>query len=420
MVHEHSVPIAPKISMLKEFSNRFKSAEEIKNMAESDTSVPLIPQSEVLTLKGVQPGRKKVGRGIVYIKEFFILYIQVLLSKLGIRQWAPNLEEASDTLYNEACRISAIQSFRQVAIGGAYEHMNINLRYLNDIKLLHDTYNHYVHYYMAQRFKKEMKEAGKHRKDQEKGAIQLSRKRLRDIRYKFGVANNFPKRYLKVLSKRDAHSDDEYITKNTYKIKKLVFRSDNANKFMRRVDEEIEKAERIQGKRSRRRIRIEADPPELSPYSQPPKGLPIDFYDSKWFNDCPIGEKTVLADSFKVAFLPNASQSIRGIQHPDERLSDRKFTEKYWEKCTASYDLSHEISKEDDGSESDDDESESIASYSESDEEIAEDNNEEESNQSEFNRVLDFDTPMAHAEDPSQFVVGGSSFLSGDEWKRDL
>ncbi|MBW0592591.1 hypothetical protein O181_132306 [Austropuccinia psidii MF-1] len=142
MVHEHSVPIAPKISTLKEFSNRFKNAEEIKKMAESYTGVPLIPQIKVLTLKGVEPGRTKVGRGIVYIKGFFILYIQVLLSKLGIRQWAPNLEEASDTLYNESCRISAIQSYCQVAIGGAYEHMNINLRHLNDIKLLHDTYSH--------------------------------------------------------------------------------------------------------------------------------------------------------------------------------------------------------------------------------------------------------------------------------------
>ncbi|MBW0542210.1 hypothetical protein O181_081925 [Austropuccinia psidii MF-1] len=100
-------------------------------------------------------------------------------------------------------------------------------------------------------------------------------------------------------------------------------------------------------------------------------------------------------------------------------VSDRKFTKKYWEKCTASYDLSHEISKEDDGSESDDDESESIENYSKSDEEIVAENNDKESNQEEFNHVLDFDTPMAHAEDPSEFVVGGSSFLLGDEWKRD-
>ncbi|MBW0539064.1 hypothetical protein O181_078779 [Austropuccinia psidii MF-1] len=121
---------------------------------------------------------------------------------------------------------------------------------------------------------------------------------------------------------------------------------------MRQVYEEFEKEEWIQVKQSRRKIQIEADPPEVPPYSQPPKGLPIDFYNSKWFNDFPIGEKTVLADSFKVAFLPNASRYIHGIQHPDKRLSDRKFTKKYWEKCAASYDLSHKISKEDDEPES--------------------------------------------------------------------
>ncbi|MBW0543488.1 hypothetical protein O181_083203 [Austropuccinia psidii MF-1] len=85
----------------------------------------------------------------------------------------------------------------------------------------------------------------------------------------------------------------------------------------------------------------------------------------------------VLADSIKVSFFANASQYIRGIQNPNKSLSDRKFTEKYWERCTASYDLSHEISKEDDGLESDDDESESIENYSKGDEEIAEDNKEE-------------------------------------------
>ncbi|MBW0520379.1 hypothetical protein O181_060094 [Austropuccinia psidii MF-1] len=228
MENPHAVPIAPDNSLLKEFSNCFKSPEEIQKMAKSETSILLIPQDQVLTLKGVQPGRKKVGKGIIFIKDFFISYIQALLSKLGIRRWAPNLEDASNTLYNKACCISAIQSFRQAAIGGAYEHMNVNLRYLNEIPLLHSTYNHYVHYYMTERFKKEAKESGKHQKDQEKAAIQLSRKRLCDIRYKFGVANNFPKRYLKILSNPDAHSDDEYISKNTYKINKLEFRSENA------------------------------------------------------------------------------------------------------------------------------------------------------------------------------------------------
>ncbi|MBW0587812.1 hypothetical protein O181_127527 [Austropuccinia psidii MF-1] len=362
-----------------------------------------------MTLKGVQPGRKKVGRGIVYMKEFFILYIQALLSKLGIRQWSPNLQEASDTLYNEACRISAIQSFRQLAIGGAYEHMNINHRYLNEMKLLHETYNHYVHYYMTQRFNKEMKEAGKHQKDQEKAA-------LCDIRYKFGVANNFPKRYLKILANTDAHSDDEYISKSNYRINKLPFRSENANKFMRRVDEEIEKAERIEQKRSRGRKRIVVDSPSISIHSHPPKGLPIDFYDPSWFNNCPPGQKTTVADSFNIAFLPDASQSILGIQHPDERLNDQNFTEKYWEKCAEYYDLSHEIAREDEDLESDD--SAIIDDNSESDDDTGEESLEPDKNEGQvFDQLSDQDTELAHAQYLNQFMVGGSSIPFGAEWK---
>ncbi|MBW0537830.1 hypothetical protein O181_077545 [Austropuccinia psidii MF-1] len=118
---------------------------------------------------------------------------------------------------------------------------------------------------------------------------------------------------------------------------------------MRWVDEEIEKAKRIQGKQSRRQIWIEVDPSVVSPNSQTPKGLVIEFYNSKWFNNCHICKKTLLADSFKVSFLPKASQAIHGIQHQDKRLNDQIFTKKYWEKCAFSYDLSHKISKEDDG-----------------------------------------------------------------------
>ncbi|MBW0573392.1 hypothetical protein O181_113107 [Austropuccinia psidii MF-1] len=379
-------------------------------MAESGTSLPLIPQDQVMTLKGAQQGRKKVGQGIVYMKEFFILYIQVLLSKLGIHQWSPNLKEASDTLYNEAFLISTIQSFCQLAIGGAYEHMNINHCYLNKIKLLHETYNHYVHYYMTQRFNKEMKEAGKHQKNQEKAAVQLSKKSLWDICYKLGVANSFPKQYLKILAHTNAHSDDEYISKSNYKINKLLFRSENANKFMRRVDEEIEKADRIEKKILQERNQIVVDSPSISIHSHPPKGLPIDFYNSSWFNNCPPGQKPTVEDSFNVAFLPDASQSIRDIQHPDERPNDQNFTEKYWEKCAESYDLSHEIAREDKDLESDD--SEIINHNSESDDDTGEESLEPDKNEGQlFDQLSDQDTEMAHAQDLNQFMVGAPASL---------
>ncbi|MBW0557884.1 hypothetical protein O181_097599 [Austropuccinia psidii MF-1] len=256
----------------------------------------------------------------------------------------------------------------------------------------------------------------KNRKETTTIPEQRNNPKIRDICYKFGVANSFPKRYLKILVSTDSHRNDEYISKSNYKINKLLFRSENANKFMRRVDEEIEKAERIKQKRSWGRNRIVVDSPSISIHSHPPKGLPIDFYNPSWFNNCPPGQKTTVADAFNVAFLPDASQSIRGIQHPDERLNDQNFTEKYWEKCAEAYDLSHEIAREDKDSESDD--SAIIDDNSESDDDTGEEGLEPDKNEGQvFDQLSNQDTEMAHAQDLDQFMVGGSGIPFGAEWQ---
>ncbi|MBW0520378.1 hypothetical protein O181_060093 [Austropuccinia psidii MF-1] len=173
----------------------------------------------------------------------------------------------------------------------------------------------------------------------------------------------------------------------------------------------------MEKKQSKRRNRIEVDSPITSHYSQPPKGLPIDFYDPAWFNTHPYGKKTVLDDAFNVAFLPDASQCIRGIQHQDERLSNRNFTKKYWEQCTFSYNLSHEITNDNEDSDRNNDEAGISNEISESNdnnmEKIPEIQNFEEQ---EFNPPLNGDTEMAHKHDLTQFVVGGSGLSSINEW----
>ncbi|MBW0542055.1 hypothetical protein O181_081770 [Austropuccinia psidii MF-1] len=56
--------------------------------------------------------------------------------------------------------------------------------------------------------------------------------------------------------------------------------------------------------------------------------------------------KKTACDSFNIALLPNASESLHGIQHPDEKRGDRCFTEKYWDRLILPYDISHEIHQE--------------------------------------------------------------------------
>ncbi|MBW0585559.1 hypothetical protein O181_125274 [Austropuccinia psidii MF-1] len=99
-----------------------------------------------------------------------------------------------------------------------------------------------------------------------------------------------------------------------------------------------------------RSLRSKTAPPTA--FGQPPKGLSIDFFDHQLFNNRSTAQKTIHADTIIVAFLPDSSQSIQGIQHPDEKLSHKKFIEKYWDELTQKYELSHEIPVDEDYNES--------------------------------------------------------------------
>ncbi|MBW0485335.1 hypothetical protein O181_025050 [Austropuccinia psidii MF-1] len=185
--------------------------------------------------------------------DFSIKYVVASLARLGIHCWAPDPNEASNTLYNKACRVSALQKFCQIAISGAYEYMNINLVYLENIQILTDVYNHFVNWYMAQQFKKEAKEAGKNAKDKERRAVLRYRLRLKNLWYTFAVANGFPNRYQIILADPKAHRNDEFDPiSNKYMIKKLECGSEKATIFMRRFNEEIVKAESTSRKKSQR------------------------------------------------------------------------------------------------------------------------------------------------------------------------
>ncbi|MBW0554252.1 hypothetical protein O181_093967 [Austropuccinia psidii MF-1] len=166
---------------------------------------------------------------------------------------------------------------------------------------------------------------------------------MKKARYTFGVAQGFPKCYLIILSNIDAHNPKG--KRNS--IRRIECRSEQENIFMRRVDEEMEKVDQDNGFKSQRREQYVPAIPAKSTCTQVPKGLPIDIYDPTWFNSCPPGQKTVISDYLNVALLPDSSASIWGTQHTNEKLSDKKFTENYWDKVIGPYDISHKISNED-------------------------------------------------------------------------
>ncbi|KAG0143491.1 hypothetical protein CROQUDRAFT_48720, partial [Cronartium quercuum f. sp. fusiforme G11] len=139
----------------------------------------------------------------------------------------------------------------------AFIYMRINKKFTTNISLLERTYNHYVHYYMAGKYKREMKEEGKNQRDDERKKIQRARKWLRDAHYKHALRHEFPRRYLKMLHEIDAHSDDEYNPKrDMYIVKTLPFRSAKAGQFMQRVDDHMIKSKQLARRPDQKRTRL--------------------------------------------------------------------------------------------------------------------------------------------------------------------
>jgi hypothetical protein len=178
LFEQTAVPAKVNPILAQEFYNRFSTVPEIEQ-AVSDPGAPnLIAQDDIINLRQGQAGCFKLGRELANMEEMHILYVHALLVKVGIRIWGPNLEETPDSLFNSACRITALNLFRQLAASGAYQYMNINPAGINEVSLLVSAYNHYVHYLMETQFKKELKQVGTHARDHAKKSIQKNQERV--------------------------------------------------------------------------------------------------------------------------------------------------------------------------------------------------------------------------------------------------
>lgn len=332
LFEQRAIPPIPNPQTIVEFNCQFYDSQEISNVIDNLSSATLIAKNKIATLKNAWTGQKKIGWGIVHVEQFFILHVYPCMGRAGIWIWAPDLDDAPDYLYNKACWLISVKKFHQVAAGGAYEYMSINLCYIEDIGLLTMAYNHYVHFVMSQHYQKESKEAGKHNWDEEKKVIQKGRQQLWDAQCNFACDCKLTKRYQKILNNVNVHSNNEYNPKlGVYIIKNLPFRSQSANIFFCWIHEEMIKANQVEGKGSQRRKRCMPKTPRMSEALKAPPVLPIDYYNVTWFNNLTPTQKTIIANMHNVAFLPNPNLSQRGTQHPDEKKSSKLFTKIYWE-----------------------------------------------------------------------------------------
>ncbi|MBW0463125.1 hypothetical protein O181_002840 [Austropuccinia psidii MF-1] len=88
-------------------------------------------------------------------------------------------------------------------------------------------------------------------------------------------------------------------------------------------------SERASGTVRRQRERCLPKVPIEYKNTQPPKGLPLDFYSIKWFKLLDQNQRRNIMNIHKVAFLPNPEESLIPKRHDNEKTSDKNFTRKY-------------------------------------------------------------------------------------------
>ncbi|KAI7965085.1 hypothetical protein MJO29_003183 [Puccinia striiformis f. sp. tritici] len=347
-----SVPRPPELSTLEEFYRRFQRPEQIEEAIKKPRTHFGV-QSNLQFLLNVQGGRVKYGKSVVHLGSNFVRYAQGLMNQLGLEVWCPNLDEDSTSLYNLAHRISALTTFTELASTIAYAYLGINPRMAGDLTLLIPAYDHFVHYLQYENYRKELKEEGKRiyclvnnnvAKDAAHKRFSKNRERLRDERLDYAIVNKFPKQYRAILEQISAHSDDKKEEGNRFfTIKTLPFRSRNANRFFRRLDTVMLKSaeQNFSAQGSRRRIRRLPRTPVMLTSLVAPKGLAIDYYGPKWYNELDLAQQKKIPNRSILAFLPNASESLhpKDKRHPDEKLLTRAFTKKYWEVLAEPYGL---------------------------------------------------------------------------------
>lgn len=175
------VPQDPPPQLIDAFSARFSTESQLFNVRTSGPE--LIPRHLVqigTAMSAVQGSRIAVQAQLV--EQHMLTYIQGCLSRFGLDRWCPDLRESAYSLYNSACRIVALDTFKQALVSHAYLHLGPNAAYATDMPTFMKMYDHFVFHYMRLRYQNETRQPGRVREQLQANPLYQARIRVRTAR----------------------------------------------------------------------------------------------------------------------------------------------------------------------------------------------------------------------------------------------
>lgn len=131
-----------------------------------------------LSVQDAVKSNSKILRGFCQVEESAILHMKTYFAKLGLAMWAVDYTQTPYSLYNQAMRMAAIDTFRFMMGACAYDFLRPDTSYVNDSTLLVRVYDHHIHRYMFDKWKMEIRTPGGNRVAAERNKYSQARTRV--------------------------------------------------------------------------------------------------------------------------------------------------------------------------------------------------------------------------------------------------
>ncbi|PPR01552.1 hypothetical protein CVT24_005887 [Panaeolus cyanescens] len=320
-VSRKAVPTDPPLQALQQFDDQFSSEDDLFKQRHAD---PLIPPEDVQIHDWSKIPADPLNRNLTTLKQIpdtAIHFMRQTAARYALKQWNPDLRQAPYGLYNSACRMAAIDSFRQAVVAQVYSMFKPNAKLVGNVDFLVKVYDHTVHFLQYRRYMRELRQPGLNAEMDEENSSLQGRLRLAKARLVYAQKSGMPKRYFCLFTAK-ATSDDERPPENEeqkrgsrpiYWIKRRPERSVEAERFIRKFEVERERfLELAPSKRRMDRVRI-VPPIEkraTSSFQRLPKKLPLDYFDPVFYNSLPGRLRNMVAHRNQMVFLPNVDETF--------------------------------------------------------------------------------------------------------------
>ncbi|KAJ7325917.1 hypothetical protein DFH08DRAFT_816995 [Mycena albidolilacea] len=344
LLDTNAAPTSASPEDVKHFNLRFagKTVAQLQRLGE--VGCLLLNPGDVkfrLDVRVAISSRNKTLQAFAQVEDSAILFVRSYFAKLGLSTWAVDYTQTPYSPYNTVMRMAAIETFRFMITASAYDFLHPDTSCVNDVALLTRLYDHFVHRYMFDKWKVEIRRPGGNQLAGVRNKLSQARTRNFKVRDTFLKDNNVRARLRRMFSAQ-ATSDTETTSQGPVALAREE-RSEDADTLVRQVDQLIVNSHFAAGNSRSAHLRNARRVPPFG-HRNPgllgrlPKKMPIQYYSPSYFNNLPPQIGAQLAAKLIVCFPPGTTDffSRRG---EDAKLSIEQLIEKYGEAVFAAYDL---------------------------------------------------------------------------------